>query len=353
MDLRFEDHLQFHRAAAGAALGAAALAAIAPAWALVPAVAVGAAAGFGSRRRPALLALAALLVVAAAALAMPPSPWPLPLCGALLALGFAAARAPQARESGAPLSPGAVAAATLLAAAALWVTRLWLPAFAVSLSQLLPGFAAPALSGALAGLWIAASCAPLHLSFQADAVEAKLAALRPLLGGELRPLAERAAAARAAATAALPSGSRGDLHGLLEGLALAALDLARRAADLGRTASLAVEEDLAKRVAQLAKSAESAADAAARGSYLRAVETLSGQLEHCRRVRGSRERVVARLHEEVAQLERARFALTLLEGADADRSAAELDLLGDRLQHSAIACEAVIAPEPLPEPAPA
>ena len=157
------------------------------------------------------------------------------------------------------------------------------------------------------------------------------------------------AAARSAAAAALPPGSRGDLRGLLEALALAALDLARRAAELGRTASLAVEEELDRRATQLATSAAGAADPAARGSYQRAAATLAGQLEHCRRVRASRERVVARLHEEVAQLERARFALTLLDGADADRSAAELDLLGDRLQHSAVACEAELAPDPLPE----
>lgn len=351
MNARFEDHPQFHRAAARAALGAAALAALAPAWALVFAVIAGAAAGFASRRRPALLAVATLLAVEAAALAAPRSPWPVPLCGALLALGFASARATQARESGVPLRPLAVALAALLVTAALWAARIWLPAFAAALSLLVPAAVATPLAGAIAGLWIVAACAPLHLSQKADAVEARLAALRPLLGAELRPLAERAAAARSAAAAALPAGSRGDLRGLLEALALAALDLACRAAELGRAASVAVEEKLAERVIQLSKNADDTTDAPARGSYLRAAETLSAQLEHCRRVRGSRERIVARLHEEVAQLERARFALTLLEGADADRSAAELDLLGDRLLHSAVTCEAEVAPDPLPRPA--
>ncbi len=343
MDFHFADHAHFQRRAVRAALGATALAAVLSAWggsaALAPAVAVGAAAGFVSLRRPALLVLAALLAVAAAAFAWPLLRWPLPLCGALLALGFAAARAPQARESGAPLSAGAVAIAAVLAAGALCAARLWLPFFALSLAQLLPG-GALLLAGALAGLWIACACAPLHLSIQSDVVETRLAALRPLLGAELRPLAERAAAARAAAAAALPPNARGDLRGLLEALALAALDLARRGAELGRTASLAVEEELSKRVAQLGRSAEAAADDAARGSYLRAKETLAGQLDHCRRVRVARERVVARLHEEVAQLERARFALALLDGADAGCSTVELDLLGDRLQQSALACEA-------------
>lgn len=340
MDVRFEDHQQFQRAAVRAALGAAALALVAPAAALVPAVAAGATAGFAGRRRPALLALAAALAACGVALA---KPLLLPLCGALLALGFAAARAPQARDGGAPLSRGTVAATALLGALALWAAQLWLPSFASALALLLPG-AAP-LAGAFAGLWIAAACAPLHLSWQADAVEARLAALRPALGAELRPLAERAAAARAAAEAALPEGSRGDLRGLLQALALAALELAGRAAELGRTASLSLEEDLGRRVAQLASSAGGASDPVARGSYQRASETLQGQLDHCRRVRLSRDRVVARLHEEVAQLERARFALALLDGADWSRSAGELDLLGERLQHAALACELEAGPE--------
>ena len=68
MDVRFEDHAQFQIGAVRAALGAAALAALAPEWALLPAVAAGAAAGFLSLRRPALLVLAALLAVAAASL---------------------------------------------------------------------------------------------------------------------------------------------------------------------------------------------------------------------------------------------------------------------------------------------
>jgi hypothetical protein len=117
---------------------------------------------------------------------------------------------------------------------------------------------------------------------------------------------------------------------------VAAIDLAARAAELGRAAPSSLETELKTRAAQLAANAQSAEDEPARKSYQRAAEALEGQLEHLRRVRRARERALARLHEEVANLERARFSLTLLHGAD---NAVELDLLHDRLQHSAVAAE--------------
>jgi hypothetical protein len=131
-----------------------------------------------------------------------------------------------------------------------------------------------------------------------------------------------------------------DLRGLIDSLALAALDVAERTASLSRAATPSLEEELQRRFAQLQKSAADAEDQAARSSYQRAAEALEGQLEHFRRVRRARERALARLHEDVANLERVRFSLTLLRGADAVRGAVELDLLHDRLQHGALAFEA-------------
>jgi hypothetical protein len=146
----------------------------------------------------------------------------------------------------------------------------------------------------------------------------------------------RAAAARRGAADELPPGTRADLRSLLDQLALAALDVAERTASLTRAASPAVEEELQRRCALLLNNAAKADDEATRQSYQRAADALEGQLDHFRRVRRARERALARLHEDVANLERARFSLTLLRGPD---SAAELDLLHDRLQHGAIAFE--------------
>ena len=130
------------------------------------------------------------------------------------------------------------------------------------------------------------------------------------------------------------------MQGELDALALAALDLARRGAELQRAAPAAAEEELVKRCAELLAAAAGAPDRIAQASYRRAARTLEGQLEHLRQVRRGRERIAARLHEEVAQLERARFSLLLLQGANAERSGAELELLGERLRQSASGFEA-------------
>jgi hypothetical protein len=311
-------------------------AAFAPQPALVHAAALGAALAFASRKRPEWLCALATVAAGAAALLWPGSPWPVALCGALIALGFAARRREDCKESGARLSAGAILLGAALCPAALLAARASLPELALELAQLVPALVAQAIAGALLGLWIAAACAPLHVSLQADPVEAKLASLRAILGPELRALAERAVSARSAAAAALPAGSRGDLRGLLDALALAALELARRGAELGRAASPFVEQELSRRTEALAKSAAEAGDTPARASYQRAADTTAGQLEQCRKLHCARERLLARLHEEIAQLERARFALTMLDGADAEHGSAELELLGERLQQSIV-----------------
>src|SRR5206468_1741765 len=124
-----------------------------------------------------------------------------------------------------------------------------------SLSSALPGWIATGMSGAAFGLWASFASAPLHVVTGVDKVEARLAQLRATLGADVRALAERAAAARRGATDDLPAGTRGDLRELLDRLALAALDLAARAADLGRSAPQAMQDELQRRCEQLARSA--------------------------------------------------------------------------------------------------
>jgi hypothetical protein len=253
-----------------------------------------------------------------------------------LGLLFAVARRDSARAAGwAVPSTAAVALAAALVAGAVLLASIASAPLASALAAILPGWIASGASGAAFGLWAGFAAAPLHVEIGGDAVEARLS-----LPAEVRGLAERAAEARRGAAEELPAGARGDLRGLLDALALAALDVAERTASLSRSAAPPLEDDLQRRFAQLTKSAEGAEDPAARSSYQRAAEALEGQLEHFRRVRRARERALARLHEDVANLERARFSLTLLRGAGAERGATELTLLHDRLQHGALAFEA-------------
>jgi hypothetical protein len=235
--------------------------------------------------------------------------WLLPLTGALLGLSFALGR----READARSpKPWAIAITVALTAA----STLLLP-LATAATLLLPRFVA----GAAYGLWLGIASAPLHVLLGDDPVEARLSALRITLGNELRPLAERAVAARRAAFELLP---RGELRGVFDSLALGALRVAEQAAELTRSASPALENDLQRRSAALSQSAAKTDDAAAQQSYQRAAEALQGQLDHLLRVRRAKDRAVARLHEEVENLERARFSLTLVQDPE---TAANLDSL--------------------------
>lgn len=352
MDVRFVEQEQFQRAAAGAALGGAAAAALASAALamlsqtapLVPAALAGSAfavalwpqQGLSADSRRRRVALALLCSALGAVSLVASFWWSLPSSGAALGLLLNAGRADAAPESAAP-SGWALASAAALAAIAAALAGRWLPPLQAALDSFLPGALAAGAAGGAFGLWAGVSSAPVHVSLGEDRVEARLAALRPALSAELRPLAERAAAARRGQDAELRE--RPDLRALLDDLALAALELSGKASELGRAAAPALEDELSRRKLSLEKSAAQAQDAAAQQSYARAAEALDGQLEHLRRVRRARERAVARLHEEVANLERARFALTLVKGADRERGSAELDLLQARLQHRALACE--------------
>jgi len=348
MQLRLEDQPLFHRsvlrASAWAALAGAA-ATVTSAVALVPLAAAGCAVSLLGRGKAALACAVGAISCAVAALLRPDSAALLG-SGALLGLGLAAARLGEAGESGAR-KPGAghFASSAVLGAAVLGAAGALLPPFASLLAHLFPASLAFPAAGAVLGLWAAAVAAPLYLTVALDPVEARLGTLRAALGAELRPLADRAVSARRAALEALvdkvPTGSsRQDLRALLESLALLALDLARRAAELTFAAQPALEEELRKRAAGLTQRGHEVHDQVARASWLRAAETVEAQLAHCRSVRLARERLVARVHEEVSQLERARFSLLLLGGVDELRTAVELDLLGARLQQGVLACEA-------------
>lgn len=235
--------------------------------------------------------------------------WLLPMTGALLGLSFALGR----RETDARSpKPWAIAITVALTAA----STLLLP-LAGAVTQLLPRFVA----GAAYGLWLGIASAPLHVLLGEDPLEARLSSLRVSLSAELRALAERAVSARRAAFELLP---RGELRGVFDSLALAALQVAEQAAELSKSASPALENDLQRRSAALTQSAAKTDDEAARQSYQRAAEALQGQLDHLLRVRRAKDRAVARLHEEVENLERARFSLTLVQDPEA---AADLDAL--------------------------
>lgn len=334
MDVRFEDHASFQRCAACCGAGGAALGLTGS----LPLAAAGAALALlfaAGKGRPVLAACACAAVAVAWAVA--PLPGADVAAGAMLGLLLSVIRMDAAKEKGtAPPSAWAVAMAAAAGAAALAMASAMLPALSAAIASNLPRWTAGAATGGALGLWAALAAAPLHIRAGTDPVEMRLHALRFSLGPELRALAERAASARRGALAKLPPGVAPEVPASIDAVAAAALELAARGAELSRAASPVAEDELRRRSAAMAQSAQSADDGAVRESYQNAAESLSAQLEHLRRVRRARERVLARLHENVADLERTGFSLTLLQGPEFE---AELSLLQERLRRGAAAFE--------------
>ena len=147
MDVRFEDHPQFQRAAALAALGGGALAAVAPHLALAPAAVVGSAVAVAlapgivqEARNRRVAAAVACALAAGASLLEPKASWLLPLCGAMLGVLFAIARRDSARANGVKGPSGmTIALAAALGAGAVMLASLALSPLATALAGLLPG----------------------------------------------------------------------------------------------------------------------------------------------------------------------------------------------------------------------
>lgn len=285
----------------------------------------------------------------------------LALLAAAVALGLGAARRARARESGEAVpSRWLLVAAMALAALGGVLAARGLPVLAGEILALLQAFALTrwmpdalatalvlALCGAAYGLWAAVAAAPAHLS-RGGEVEERLRALGRTLTAETRPLAERAVAAQREAVALLQA--RGALGGplvraQLEALALLALGLAERASGLAQAATSGQERELLRRRDEVLARLGGASDAGVRASLGRALESQELLLARHQELSTSRERLLARLHAEVAELERARMSLVLLAGAEGEQVATELDLLRERLRAGAEEAEAAAGVE--------
>ena len=334
--LAFEDAAGFERSAlqAAAVAGTAGLCA-------------GAAAGRALLDPRAALALPSLLAL---------SPL-LALLGAGTALLLGVQRRGRAHEAGEPVpTRRLLLTAVVLAALAgvfgaralpqLWSALVTLSE-ALPLLSLFPGLLRAALAagvcGAAFGLWLGVSLLPLHLTLRTSPVERRLLALRFTLGAELRPLAERLAAAHRGAVEALRTHREawGDgantappLRTTLDRLALAGREQCARAAGLGAfpgatsgaTTGLPPIEQILARQAELQKNAAAARDPRAKAALERAAVAQGQAAERAARLVFARERLLARLHEQVAELEGARLSLLLLEGAQAARTDSGVEL---------------------------
>ena len=162
------------------------------------------------------------------------------------------------------------------------------------------------------------------------------------LGGRpstpLTDLARRAAEAHGATLTALwgaPAAVRrlsDDVAAASEGLALSVLAVAARWSDVEAALDLGGADQpgrLASRVAELEAKAADAADPVTERGYLGARDQVRTLVAHHERLAEGRERLTARLHQQVATLESLRLACVHLRSADAQRFACEVSPLLD------------------------
>lgn len=319
MHIRFGDHASFHRAAAGMALGsllagiashfATGGSAIAPLLGGLAGVAAGAAWGYG---RP-IWRLAAAVVAAIPLLTMTLQ-WPaLALSAAALGLGVAAGKAAR------PWAAVALAAAAALAALLLarWCS---LRVDTAQRTQSWPGFWTDGAAAAAMGIVAALAVLPRHLALVIDPVQAALKRLPAALDPEVRRLCERSAEIWSGAKARLADGDPG--RDLVRDGVLKTLEVAVKSAGIGAIEPVGAGEALAARMADLDQRIAAATDAEVKAQYTAARAALEDQRRYREHIANGRERLVARMHNHIAALEKFQLAATGLSAARAAASGA-------------------------------
>jgi hypothetical protein len=318
MDIRFGDHPSFHRAAAGMALGSllAGIALhfitgssnIAPLLGGLAGIAAGAAWAYG---RPSWRALAAgLAAIPLFAMALH---WPaLAISAAAISLGVALGGKGGATGLRGALSVGIAIGALLLA---MWCS---LRVDTARQTQGWPGWWIDGAAAAAMGIVAALAVLPRHLALVTDPVHAALRRLPPALDLELRQLCERSVSIWSGAKERLADGDPG--RDLVRDGVLKTLEVAVKSA--GVKASGPSGEELAARMADLDQRVAAATDDEVKEQYTAARAALEDQRRYREHIANGRERLVARMHNHVAALEKFQLAATGLVAARAAASGA-------------------------------
>jgi hypothetical protein len=337
--LRFRDHREFHLQvlrivlvmAAGAAVsvlaGGGRLAATLAGAVLVPALGFAIAPPTAARRAADLLgALAGAGAGALIGLGAPTAPY---LTAA--ALGMAAALL--GSRSQVPVRRVIVTAASGLA----FALAAFVGATLGTIEPLcdLPPLVGQSVAGAAAGLTAALGVVGLHLSVERDAVLEAYAGLKDALEGEVGAIVDQSLIAYRRIGPALDGlgpEERGQLRKATSDLVLSILHLARRLVAIDREAHATSAEELSRRVDALDERIARTDDAVAREQYRLARTAVLAQLSYLKDIGAGRERIIARMHHDLAGLERLRLALVNHRSADVQRLSAEVQLILEDLR---------------------
>jgi hypothetical protein len=326
MDIRFADHPSFQRAAAGMVSGALLFgAALHPVTAMAPlaggvlGIATGASVAHGRpgwRMAAALVALVPLLVLSPG--------WPMLVSVAgILALALAA---------GGPRGwtglVGAVAGAFAVLVAMWCALRIG----QAQQTSHWPALGRTAVAAAAMGIVGVLATLPRHLAVVRDPVKAALARLPVALDAEVRGLCARSAAIWTIAQDRIRDDAGRTL--VRDGV-LKTLEVAARSAEVQVTGPS--DAELTERMADLDQRIAAATDDEVKTQYQAARAALDDQRRYRDHIRQGRERLVARMHNHVAALEKFELAATGLEAARAASTGAPVMKQLEELSHDVAA----------------
>lgn len=288
----------------------------------------------------AALALAPLFAISNGWVSSLPTAVPLVVSASLIALGLAAG-GPRGLRGALGIGLSAITALVAMWAALRIVnareTATW-PAWVLAGS----GAAAMGMVGVMAML-------PRHLKLAIDPVQARIKALPATLDPEVRTLCDRAIAIWHGAKDELAD--EGGKHLVRDGV-LKTLEVAVKSSDVKVTG--ATDGELAKRMMELDGKIASTSDAEAKSQYQAARAALEDQRRYREHIAKGRERLVARMHNHVAALEKFQLAATGLEAArQASAGSTAVKQLEELSQNVAASGEALAELELGEVPAPA
>jgi hypothetical protein len=333
MDIRFGDHASFHRAAIGMTASSTLLGIVlhpltpfAPLLGGIFGIAVGAALGYGKpvwRLIAAALASLPLLLMVAS--------WPaFALSAGILALGCAL---PGARGMRGALTVMLGATVTLLA---MWTALRFDHARATAHW---PASLTDGASAAAMGIVAVVAMLPRHLGIAFDPVQAAVKALPPRLDSEVRALCDRTLAIWSDVKTKL--GETDPNLTLVRDGVLKTLEVAAKSTDAQPQG--ANDEQLGRRMEDLDARIAAATDDEVKAQYQSARAALSDQAKYRERIRQNHERLVARLHNHVAALEKFQLAAGGLASARAASSGATaVQQLSDLSRDVAASGEALV-----------
>jgi hypothetical protein len=306
MDIRFADHSSFQRAAAGMVGGALLFGvALHPVTALAPLAGgiLGITAGLALAHGKATWRLAVSVAALVPLFAWSQS-WPaLTATAAILSLAFVA---------GGPR--GLRGLLGMLLAGLTTVVAMWCALRIGHARQTVhwPALVRTVTAAAAMGLVGVLAMLPRHLQLALDPVRAALKRLPANLDAEVRGLCDRSAAIWTTAQDRIADDAGKNL--VRDGV-LKTLEVAARSADVKITGPS--EAELAQRIADLEQRIAVATDGEVKAQYQAARAALGDQQRYREHIHRGRERLVARMHNHVAALEKFELAATGLEAARA------------------------------------